>query len=86
MRYGTAQEQKAAAVPQGRPAAGVPGAQIECFTVQLLLQQVDDVHHAKQLLFLFTTGDNHAGVLVFIQQGANVLLRCRQVDMLDVMP
>ena len=59
--------------------------QVERLAVELLLQEVNHVYHAQQLFFLFTAGHDHAGVLVFIQQGADLLFRRRQVNMLNVM-
>ncbi|MNR30736.1 hypothetical protein D3C85_1482050 [compost metagenome] len=42
------------------------------------------MHHAEQIFLFFTAGDDHAGVLVFIQQGADLRFRRVQVDMLDI--
>jgi hypothetical protein len=43
------------------------------------------MHDAQQLFFLFFPSDDHAGVLVFIQQRADLLFRGGQIDMFNVM-
>ena len=43
------------------------------------------MNHAEQIFIIISAGDDQPGVLVFLQQGTDFLLRCAKVYMLDIM-
>ena len=68
----------------GRPAAGGPvRAGPAAHRAKLLLQQVDDVHHAEKILFIIAAGHHRAGGW-FLSSSARIAFRRAQVDVLNI--